>query len=485
MIVKVVKFMLIRAGILTAILAMAVLPLRPGRAARVATGLVSHTLCSQVFAAHLDPDRVFAESLRSRPGIALIHWALRYRVDSERREVRVTLAGLFASRAVYHEGVGCILVHGSKTEAPVLPPNNHEDNSTPRVSTESADPVEPADQRLRAALDHAFAEPDGHPYRRTQAVVVVREGRIVAERYASGYGVNTPLLGYSATKSVISALVGILVRQHRLRVDQKAPVPMWHKPGDPRDAIIIDQLLRMTSGLALDEGSSPASPVARMMYLENDMAGFAVRARLEATPGTKWNYTSGNYILLSKIIRDAAGGTAKDVLEFAENELFSPLGMRHVTLEFDATGTPVGSTYMLAPAREWASFGVLYLNDGIVNGHRILPEGWVQYSASPTLGRGYGAGFWTNSGPGKDAAERVRWGMPPDSFFAYGILGQYVVIVPSEQLVIVRFGATQRWTEFDTPGVARLVAEVIAAYKHPGEGGPSHCPRPGTQSADR
>jgi CubicO group peptidase (beta-lactamase class C family) len=134
-----------------------------------------------------------------------------------------------------------------------------------------------------------------------------------------------------------------------------------------------------------------------------------------------------------------------------------------VTLEFDATGTPVGSTYMYATARDWARFGMLYLTDGVVNGERILPEGWVGYSSSPTLDSGYGAGFCTNLGTGTEARERVLAGMPHDSFFASGALGQRVVIVPSKRLVIVRLGMTQVWPRFDVDDLGPMVADVIAA----------------------
>jgi CubicO group peptidase (beta-lactamase class C family) len=219
----------------------------------------------------------------------------------------------------------------------------------------------------------------------------------------------------------------------------------------------------MTSGLALDEKGRAVDPVARMLYLERDMAGFAERAPLQAVPGRMWRYSSGNTLILSRLIRDAVGGRAEDVLKFARRELFGPLGMRDVTMEFDASGTPVGSTYMFAPARDWARFGLLYLDDGVVGGRRILPEGWVSYSSSPTLDTDYGAGFWTNPRGTEAADARARLGFPPDAFMATGLLGQRVVIIPSQRLVIVRFGVTHVWPSFDFEGFGRLVSDAIAA----------------------
>jgi CubicO group peptidase (beta-lactamase class C family) len=202
-----------------------------------------------------------------------------------------------------------------------------------------------------------------------------------------------------------------------------------------------------------------------MKFAERDMAGFAASVRLESLPGREWNYSDGNTLILSRIIRDAAGGRGEDVLRFAQRELFAPRGMRNVTLEFDATGTPEGSSQMLATPRDWARFGQLYLNDGVIGEKRILPAGWVQYSAAPTAGAfvGYGAGFWTNLGDSFGAQNRIKLGMPRDAILARGQFGQYVVIVPSEQLVVTRFGVTGGMNDIE--GVSRLVADVIAATR--------------------
>ena len=325
----------------------------PAGALRVVTGLISHNLCSEIFVTGRDPDAAYTESLLPRAGGALVHWAVRYDVDRTNRQVRTRVAGGFESRAVYREGLGCLVAHGNvpADSSPHEARADDDPTSNPLLPEIAGPaPVEPTNARLRAALDRAFAEPDRPPHRWTKAVVVVHDGHVVAERYAPGYSATTPLLGYSATKSVTSTLIGILVRQGRLSVEGPAPVAAWSDPNDPRHAITIDQLLRMTSGLALGESGSPFCAVARMHYLERDMAGFAEGARLTAQPGRTWAYTSGNTLILSRLIREAVGGHTDDVRRFAQRELFAPLGMRTVTLEFDATGTPVGSTYMFALA---------------------------------------------------------------------------------------------------------------------------------------
>lgn len=447
--------------VLAAVVAAAIL--RPDRAIRVATGLVAHNVCSKSFVSGLDPQTVFAETM-DREGIRLLRPVLRYRLDHTAGTVDASVAGLFDSRAAFHEGFGCVLLHGA--EQPYLLRSDIEAlkvPKTPPLLAEIAGPavVEPSDQALRAALDHAFEEPAEPPFRRTKAVVVVRDGRVIAERYAAGIGVDTPLLGFSLTKSVVNALIGLLTQQGLVTPSMPAPIPEWRGATDPRREIEVEHLMRMTSGLALDETNSGFDPSSQMVYLHNDMAGFATKAAMIAPPGARWAYSSATTQLLARIIRNAVGGP-EQTLAFAWRELFNPLGMRTVTLEFDAAGTLQGSSYMLASARDWARFGLLYLNDGIVGGKRILHEDWVDLSAAATLDTDYGAGFWTNRSEHPYAKGRVRLGIPRDAFFASGDLGQRIVILQSQKLVIVRLGDSVDPTG-DIRGLGRLVKEVIAA----------------------
>jgi CubicO group peptidase (beta-lactamase class C family) len=436
---------------------------RPDRAIRVATGFVAHNVCSKSFVSGLDPQTVFAETIE-REGIRLLRPVLRYRLDRAAGTVDTSVAGLFGSRAAFHDGLGCVVLH--RPDEPYLLKSDIAVLKVPKsppLLSEIAGPavVEPSDPELKAALDHAFEEPAAPPFRRTKAVVVVHEGSVIAERYADGVGIDTQLLGFSMTKSVINALIGILTQQGLVTPSFPAPVPEWRGPTDPRREIDVEHLMRMTSGLALDETNSGFDPSSQMLYLHNDMAGFAAQAAMIAPPGTRWAYSSATTQLLARIIRDAVGGP-EQTLAFAWRELFNPLGMRNVTLEFDGAGTIQGTAYMLASARDWARFGLLYLNDGLIGGRRILHEDWVDLSAAATLDSDYGAGFWTNRSEHEDAKGRVRLGIPKDAFFASGDLGQRVVILPTQRLVIVRLGDSVDPTG-DIRGLGRLVKEVIAA----------------------
>ncbi len=448
-----------------AALAIPVAIFHPERAIRVATGYVAHNICSKSFVSGLDPQSVFAETIE-REGIRRLRPLLQFDLDRADKTVDASLAGLFGSHAVFREGFGCVLQHGSRE--PYLPRSDIEGLKSAKAQPllpEIAGPdvVEPSDTGLKAALDHSFDEPGQPPFRKTKAVVVVRDGQVIAERYAAGVGVDTPLLGFSMTKSVINALLGIMTQQGLVSPSIPAPIPEWHTSSDPRREIEVEHLMRMTSGLALDETNSGFDPSSQMLFLQNDMAAFAIRAPLIARPGTRWAYSSATTQILARIIRDAAGGP-EQTLAYAWRELFNPLGMRNVTLEFDAAGTLQGTSYMLASARDWARFGLLYLNDGVLAGKRILHEDWVDFSAAATLNTDYGAGFWTNRSEHANAKVRVGLGMPRDAFFASGDLGQRVAIIPSQRLVVVRLGNSVDPTG-DMRGFARLIREVIAAQE--------------------
>ena len=268
---------------------------------REATGSVSQNLCTKTLASSLSPEEVMRDHLLPEPGMGAIAWGLRYEVDRDAQEVRASVFGGSPSRSVFREGRGCTLVYPGIAAPQALTPLVHAPALLPDIAEEAV--IAPQDVRLVAALDAAFAEPEHGSPRNTQAIVVVRGGRIIAERYAPGLNADTALLSHSIAKSVVNALVGVLVREGEMRVDDPAPVDVWR--GDERSAITIDNLLRMNAGFGFDEGGG-ASIATHIWYTEPDTALAAARAEPETAPGAQWGYCSRCYILLSRAIGDAA-----------------------------------------------------------------------------------------------------------------------------------------------------------------------------------
>lgn len=426
-------------------------------AIQVGSNSVSRSLCAAAFTSHVDPDRMFREE--QMPVMRVIAWAVRYDVDRAQHEVRTSVLGGFGSRAVHRNGLGCVLVHDD-----AIVPDAAGVKVAPVDAAFPAQVVESDDPAMRRALDMAFAEPNPAKPKLTKAVVVLHDGKLIAERYAPGYGPDTPIWGHSLSKSITQALVGVLVREGRLTVAQAAPLAAWSTPGDPRRTVTVDQLLRMTSGLPFDETDDPVNPMSRMWFLQNDMAAFAAQQTLVHPPGASWAYSNVGYVLLSRIAMDAAGAHDAVAAErFIHDELFAPLGMRSAVIETDLAGTPIGSSHVYASARDFARFGQLYLDDGVVDGRRILPEGWAAYGHSQTLDTGYGAGFWTNLvNQGSVPVWDAPWGIPQlprDMYYARGAMGQYVIVIPSEHLVVARLGISVN----TSTGIGDAVAEIIKA----------------------
>ena len=448
----------------------------PARVAGVPVHFTSHQLCSATFVGGLDPTQFYNEAIK--PKLGPVGAVLTYEIDRERQEVRAHLAGLVHSRAVYDGPYGCRVLHPGR-EARFA--QSEADDHTPRVVSPSSIAghgiVAPANDKLSEALDHAFAEPYSGPRRFTKAVVVLHQGRVVGERYAPGVTQTTPLIGWSMTKSVTNALLGILVRNGKLDMQKPAAIAEWSSPSDPRRIITADQLLRMVSGIGCGQSLKTGFTTlfdadTQMEFDMADQSAFAANASLRAKPGAEWRYTNCNFILLSRMIRDAAGGDAKSSRKFIARELFAPLGFEHATLEYDSAGVPLGTIHLWASARDWARFGLLYLRDGVAeSGQRLLPEGWVDYSATLTPlsadAYGYGAGFWTQRGNSAAARARIAAGFPADSFMTIGSQGQYTIVIPSHDLVIVKLGWAYTPHD-DHVAVERLVRETIAALQ-PGQ----------------
>jgi CubicO group peptidase (beta-lactamase class C family) len=403
---------------------------------RIGAGLEAHSICSAVFVQGVDAGATEKEMVRLLTGPA--GKLLRYTLDRAHPGVDGSFAGMFNARADFTPGYGCRLRLLGDTPSPApspLPPAPPADDFAPAQIVTSTIPA------LTAAIDRVFDDRPGMKAKNVKAVVVVKDGHVIAERYAAGFGVDTPLNSYSVAKSFTNALLAVLVRDGKIKVDQPVGAPEWTQAGDPRAKLTVEDLLRMQSGLDAPEDASASSAVAQMLFLGSDMAHFAASHPLKRQPGEEFEYTSANTLILDRLIgRTVVGGPAQ-MRAFAEREIFTPLHMSNVTMEFDGSGTVVGSTWVYAPARSFARFGELYRKDGIApDGQRLLPPDWVAWSRKSTLGAPYGAGFWTNDGPSAFAARQVAGGFPKDGFYASGNLGQRIYIVPSQKLVVVRFG---------------------------------------------
>ncbi len=278
--------------------------------------------------------------------------------------------------------------------------------------------------KLIAAINNAFVNPAGKE-KLTAAVVVVYKGQIVGEKYWIKKGItqDTRLWGWSMNKSIMNALVGIMVRQGKLGINALAPVREWLS--DNRRSITMNNLMHMSSGLKWDEDYGTAGNTTNMLFREPDCYKSAIRAPLRYKPGTKWSYSSGTANIISGIIRNTIHND-KEYYAFPYRELFLKTGMASMILETDAAGNFVGSSFGYATARDWARFGLLYYNNGVSQGDTILPKGWVNYTRTPApASKGkFGALFWLNN-------THLLPDAPEDTYSCQGHRGQMIFIIPS------------------------------------------------------
>ncbi|GHC71876.1 hydrolase [Limoniibacter endophyticus] len=408
-------------------------------------------MCSGLFVAGRNLETLLAVDVQA-PGNPLLR-LISVEVDHDRKIVSAAFLGQFARNwAMHRDELGCTPVpdgdfarvqampRAAAVEMPVA------DKTLPwpdgDATAQSANPA--VSSILR---DEVLVGPG------MRAVVVVHDGRIVGEQYGEGFSSDTPLLGWSMTKTVIAALIGTATNRFD-SLDEPNLRPDW--TGD-RQQIKLSDLLGMKSGLAFRETYGGISDVNRMLFLEPDMARFVARSQLEAAPGTTFNYSSGTTVLLARLLQDRFD-TPEEALAWPRRALFAPLGMSSAVMETDASGTFIGSSFMYATARDWARFAQFLLQDGVWKGTPILPQGYVHWMRTPSApsNGAYGQGqVWlsTLTRSGEGAA------LPGDTYWMRGHDGQIAAIIPSANLVIVRLGITPVRTGWSP---APLVARVLS-----------------------
>ncbi len=421
----------------------------------IISGYAAKNMASTLFIAERSEESV----LKNDNNVPLIKLA---ETEVKKNTVSANVFGFMERKAVFREGLGCVLINEEyNPHALLLKPN--------RVSIKSDAPFPYGNngisdsifanidyESLQKALNNAFEAPE---IQKTRTAIVVYKNTIIAEKYAQGFNENTPILGWSMTKSVLATLYGILEYEGEFNINEYRPFKEIKDPDvigkDPRDFISINHLLRMQSGLAWNEDYTAISDVTKMLFLDADMSKAQASTEIIAKPTEIWNYSSGTSNLLSGILRKQFE-THQEYLDFPYKALIDKIGMHSMLLETDMSGNFVGSSYGWANTRDWAKFGLLYLNRGNWNGVQLFDEQWVDYISKPTMGSDgtYGAHFWLN-------ANGKYPDVPRDLFSANGYQGQYVFVIPSKDLVVVRTGLSEE-PGFD---INTFLKEIIAAIE--------------------
>jgi CubicO group peptidase (beta-lactamase class C family) len=458
-----------RRAVLSALIALAPLSARAApedaHVRALAAGYKAAFLCSGLFNAHQSEAQVAADDLEGiYPDYQALVRTLPAKVDAQAHTVSVAFDARLPPRiAAWRPGLGCSqLPIGAGPEVIALlprlaarPPAGDADARA--WPNGDANATAPAPPKLAAAVARMFdpaATPGGAA---TTAVLVIRDGRIVGERYRPGFDLHTPQRTWSAAKSLTATVVGRAAQLGLVKVDAPANIPEWRTPGDPRARITLAQLMHMGSGLWTN---GPGNRTDEAYLGGAAVTQTATAMPLEAQPGTRWRYANNDTLLAGRSVR-AALGDGQKAIDFPFTQVLWPLGMRHTTPETDWQGNYILSSQVWTTARDLARLALLYENDGVWDGKRLLPAGWSKFVATPapaqpetaaTGGPGYGAFFWL-MGP--------RQGLPEGTYYMNGNRGQYVFIVPSKHAILVRRG-------FDPAGgarfdEARFAREMLAA----------------------
>ncbi|MFK5890062.1 MAG: serine hydrolase [Flavobacteriaceae bacterium] len=406
----------------------------------IITGYSSKSVASGVFLAH----RTQASIEQGDNDIPSIDLAKNV-VNTDDKSVASTAFGLKKRTAIFREGLGAVLmIDGVKDTLKYEIPKRdftminkvYPYGDLPQKDTVLA---EVNYELVKNAVTDAFDKP-GENLKKTRSVLVLYKDHVIAEKYADGFNRNTPMLGWSMTKSITATIYGILQKQGKLKVSQSHLFSDWEN--DKRANITLSDLLHMNSGLEWDENYSKLSGVTRMLFLDKDMSKRQRQKPAQYKPDTHWNYSSGTTNLLSGWLRTQFK-THQDYLDFWYTALLDKIGMHSALVETDLAGNYVGSSYGWATTRDWAKFGTLNLHYGNWDGTQIVDTTWVNYIKTPTntsKGR-YGAHFWLNAGG-------IYPDVPKDMFSCNGFQGQMVFMIPSKNLVVVRTGLTE-YPDFD------------------------------------
>ena len=358
-------------------------------------------------------------------------------VDLTKKNASSSAFGLLTRKAIYRKGLGSVLTldEDDETANYLAPKRLKPDNTTPYPYGNGPQKDTVFSNINYKNLNEKVASVF-HDSTKTRAVVVIYKNQIIAEKYANGFNKESKILGWSMTKSITGTLFGVLQHQGKINVQDKAPIDEWKN--DDRSQITIHNLLQMNSGLEWDENYDEISDATRMLFLDRDMTKQQKEKQFVGKPNESWNYSSGTTNLLSGILRKQFK-THQEYLDFWYTDLIDKIGMNSMLVEADLDGNYVGSSYGWATPRDWAKLGLLYLHKGNWNGEQLFAEDWVNYATTPTpTSKGwYGAQIWLNAGK--------RYPDVPKSMYSFnGYQGQFVFVLPEQEMVVVRMGLTKK-----------------------------------------
>ncbi len=410
----------------------------------IVTGFASKSIASGVFLANRTQESVEKGDNDFSP----IDQA-KNKVNLSEQLVISSLHGLKKRKAIYRKGLGAVLIDDDyNINEKVAIPNRDRTKkdlpfpygNSPQIDNEF---INVDYNVLQKAVENAFDKGD-EKLKRSRSVLVVYKDQIIAEKYADGFDENTLMLGWSMTKSIAATMYGILQKKGLMDINSVTGIPEWQN--DDRKNITYNDLLHMNSGLEWVEDYNNISDVTNMLFMEQDMGKVQMRKGLIGKTNATWNYSSGTTNLLCGYLLQEQFDTHQEYLDFWYAELLDKIGMYSAIIEPDLAGNYVGSSYGWATTRDWAKFGLLYLHKGNWNGEQILTPEWVKYVSTPINGSNgkYGAHFWLNAGGRYPDA-------PKDLFSCNGYQGQWVIIIPSKELVIVRTGLVED-PDFDING---------------------------------
>ena len=423
----------------------------------IANGYAAKKMCSCTFISQRTQESIQSEDLGFGPLAQT-----KTTINRQNKSVTTSLLGMRPRTAVFRNGAGCILLKDDDdynidfhVDRPIL----RSELSWPEGTALADDStfVNVDRDQLMSAIYAAFDESRNMDSLMTRAVVVIHNGQLVAEEYANGFGPETEILGWSMTKSITATMIGILIKNGLLNLDDTNLFEEWT---DDRANITLRDLLQMQSGLAFSETYGAISDATNMLFNAENISLIPKSNQLAHDPGSHWSYSSGTTNLLARIIRDRLGND-ESYWHLPYDSIFTRIGMTSPIMETDESGNFIGSSYMYATPRDWARFGLLYLNQGNWKGTQIVDSSFVEFVRTPASASGniYGGQFWLN------AAHAAYPDVPSDLFSCNGFQGQFVFIIPSYNLVVVRMGLSEE-PIFNNNN---FLKEILKAF-HPVEG---------------